>query len=607
MASRGRTSVDVGGPPLTDARAAFERVMTEQGIPGLAYGIVFGDRLQESGGLGTRALDRPIQTPSIDTPFRIASMTKSFTAAAVLLARDEGRLQLDDNVARYVPAVGRWRRVADEHPITIRALLTHGAGLPWDDPWADRQQAMTRRAFDDLLDGGITFSSTPDSHFEYSNLGYAILGRVIEAAFDAEYRTIATNRLLVPLGLTSTTFDPPVEGSDAAVGYVRLDGQPVVEPCEPYGAFAPMGGLFSTVTDVAAWVGGLSSAFPPRAEPEDGHPLRRASRRDMQVIQRTFEPSPIVFASDADLLPRVSGYGYGLIVEEDALVGRLVSHRGGYPGFGSYMTWHVPSGIGVVALANLTYADLRAACVNLLINRVEAHACVRSRDRPSPPFVASMRAVDELPTRRDAVSVRSLPASNIELNEPLNSRRQELGPLGESNESSAPPRINQTRIRGTWWRSSGSTLVRFDLALTPEAPPRIQTLDAKPVPDAHPELLAVAERIVDAMRDGSDFNEAGLGVAELKRLRGLGGRLGVVRLGSVLGGDGADTAIFGLISRVPARLTAQRSMDSVAIGIALAHPILRVIPRRTVQYQSGNGPCGHRRVTLRGSRDSGSE
>ncbi len=145
--------------PSLDAR--FERLAREAAVPGVAWGVVRDGLLVHSGGAGTirDGEDRP---PDADSVYRIASMTKSFTAATVLLLRDEGRLRLDDPVADHVPALADWAPpTADSPPVTIRDLLTMSSGLPTDDPWGDRQQGLALDAFDRLLADGPSFAWPP--------------------------------------------------------------------------------------------------------------------------------------------------------------------------------------------------------------------------------------------------------------------------------------------------------------------------------------------------------------------------------------------------------------------------------------------------------------
>src|SRR5581483_6127445 len=195
------------------------------GQPGLAYGIVIGGELVHAGGLGQRHLGGP--PPDAATVFRIASMTKSFTASAILALRDDGTLRLDDLAGDYVPELRDWTPVSpDSVPISIRHLLTMTAGLPTDDPWGDRQQGLPLADF------------------------AAILGRIITAVTGAAYPDYIRHRLLTPLGMTRTgyeaeEFEVPGQhatGADGiARGYRRSPAGWSEVGYDPLGAFAPMG------------------------------------------------------------------------------------------------------------------------------------------------------------------------------------------------------------------------------------------------------------------------------------------------------------------------------------------------------------------------------
>ena len=147
-------------------------------------------------GLGTLR-DGADLRPDQDSVFRIASMTKSFTAAAVLLLRDSGRLRLDDRIATWVPELAGIRGPsADSPPITIEHLLTMSAGFATDDAWGDRQQGLDFDRFAEMLREGMSFAWAPGTRYEYSNLGYGILGRVISRAAGMEYRDFVTREIL---------------------------------------------------------------------------------------------------------------------------------------------------------------------------------------------------------------------------------------------------------------------------------------------------------------------------------------------------------------------------------------------------------------------------
>src|SRR6201994_4549565 len=163
--------------------------------PGLDYGVVAGGRLVHAGGLGERRIGGP--PPDAGTVFRIASMTKSFTASAILTLRDDGLLKLDDLAEEYAPELRGWPLVSpDSARISIRHLLTMTAGFPTDDPWGDRQQGLPLEDFAYFLARGVTFNCAPGPRFEYSNLGSAILGRVITAVTGMAYPDSVRHRLL---------------------------------------------------------------------------------------------------------------------------------------------------------------------------------------------------------------------------------------------------------------------------------------------------------------------------------------------------------------------------------------------------------------------------
>ncbi|HMD25742.1 MAG TPA: serine hydrolase domain-containing protein, partial [Streptosporangiaceae bacterium] len=207
------------------------------GQPGLAYGIVLGGELVHAAGLGQRHVGGP--APDADTVFRIASMTKSFTASAILALRDDGVVKLDDPAEEYVPELRGWPLVTpDSARVSIRHLLTMTAGFPTDDPWGDRQQGLPIEEFRGLLAHGVGFNWAPGTRFEYSNLGYAVLGLIVAAASGVPYDEFVRTRLLAPLGLTRTGFTAQeFPAAELARGYRRGPGGWEELPFDPYGAF----------------------------------------------------------------------------------------------------------------------------------------------------------------------------------------------------------------------------------------------------------------------------------------------------------------------------------------------------------------------------------
>ena len=290
--------------PEIDGR--FARFQAEAHIPGMVYGIVRDGRLAYVKGIGVQDLDakRPV-TP--DTRFRIASMTKAFTALAILQLRDEGRLGLDDLAETYVPEMKGWvYPTADSPRIRVRDLLHHVGGLVTDDPWGDRQQVLTNDEFAAIIAAGVPFSRVPQSQHEYSNFGYALLGRIVSAASGMAYGDYVRSRLLAPLGMDSTGYEVGAVPHDRlARGYRWENGRWSAEPQMRDGAFGAMGGLVTSANDYAKWVGFLLSAWPARDDPDTG-PVKRATVRQIAQGLNVVSVAKRIGASGADAAATVA-------------------------------------------------------------------------------------------------------------------------------------------------------------------------------------------------------------------------------------------------------------------------------------------------------------
>ena len=222
----------------------FRAYATDKKIPGMIWGVVIDGQMAHLGSFGVR--DRASQTPiTPDTAFRIASMTKSFTALAVLKLRDDGRLSLEDPVSRWIPEFARMERpTRDTPPLTVRQLLSHSAGFPEDNPWGDQQLSATDAMMDDWLAKGIPFSTPPGTRYEYSNYAFGLLGRVVTNAAGVPYEQVrahgdpletAHGRVHVSVrgrpGRAPSRRLPPQAGRDlrggaaAAARRIRVDGR----------------------------------------------------------------------------------------------------------------------------------------------------------------------------------------------------------------------------------------------------------------------------------------------------------------------------------------------------------------------------------------------
>lgn len=157
----------------------YKQYAEKNHIPGYAFGIVVDGKLvfKGSGGYANLEDSIPATTASM---FRIASMSKSFTSLAILQLRDAGKLSLDDAVEKYIPALKGQGLSLDAPKITIRHLMSHSAGFPEDNPWGDRQLADTEQDLLNMINKGVSFSNTTGLEYEYSNLGFAMLGYIIQ-------------------------------------------------------------------------------------------------------------------------------------------------------------------------------------------------------------------------------------------------------------------------------------------------------------------------------------------------------------------------------------------------------------------------------------------
>ncbi|NDB18137.1 MAG: class A beta-lactamase-related serine hydrolase, partial [Actinobacteria bacterium] len=419
--------------PLTIPASAWEAVnaqaegfLTTNTAPALSYAVVHDGRITHSGGVGASTVGGG--APGATTAFRVASMTKSFTAAAVLMLRDRDLLRLDDPISDHLPQLRSLelpRR--DWREPTIRDLLTMSAGWATDDPWADREESMSPLDYDALLARGFTFNFSPGTGFEYSNLGYTMLGRIITNASGVQYQQFVTDNILRPLGMVNTGFTiADIGDAKVADGHYFRDDTWQVEPVAATGEFAPLGGLFSTCADLATWLGLLSGAFATDVHQDDAMPLSRSSLREMQQGQRVIAPSVAVATAGQPVWVSAAAYGFGLLTAEDPLRGTVVGHSGGYPGYGTHMCWHPASGIGVIALANGRYGGAFRVANSMLRTVLDA-AKAPSRVIHVTESTFRMRAVvDSVLQEWDDAALDVVVAANFDADIPRQHRRLDI-------------------------------------------------------------------------------------------------------------------------------------------------------------------------------------
>jgi CubicO group peptidase (beta-lactamase class C family) len=482
---------------LSSAFPEIDRLMKSfaerSGVPGIAYGIVVDGRVAHVGTAGVRevASRAPVDTGTV---FRIASMTKSFTAAAILQLRDAGRLSLDDPAERYVPELARLRpATSDAPPITIRHLLTHSAGFPEDNPWGDQQLAATDAEMSAMMRGGIPFSTAPGTGYEYSNYGYAILGRIVANVSGMPYARYVRERILLPLGMTSTTLEAAdVPAARLAHGYRRQDGVWLEEKQLPDGSFGAMGGMLTSVADLGRWAAFMLDAWPAR-DGAERRPLRRSSVREMQQVARYNGAVTVRDTARGTVALTAGGYGYGLAVRQTCLFRTSVSHSGGLPGFGSLMRWLPEHGVGIVALGNLTYTGWGSVTEEALGVLARTGGLEPRAARPSPVLLARREQVTRLVTRWNDALADSVAAMNLYLDESRDRRRASIERLrsqvgdGCRNEG---PFLAENALRGRWRMRCASGDLRVTITLAPTEPATVQFLEVRAI--APDESLAPA-------------------------------------------------------------------------------------------------------------------
>ncbi len=394
---------------LAEVDRIFDTWAIDAHVPGLVYGLVVDGKLVHVRGAGVQdtASKRPVTAESL---FRIASMSKAFTALAILKLRDEGKLRLDDPAELYVPELKGWTYpTADSPKVTVRNLLTHSAGFVEDNPWGDRQQVMPEADFTATLKAGVPFARAPGLGMEYSNFGYATLGRIVSNISGVRYQDYIRTQIMAPLGMASTTYDIFASPTGRrAIGYRWQDNGWVREPDMKDGAFGAMGGVETSATDYAKWVEFLLSAWPARDGADVG-PVKRSTVREIVTGAN--------FASGTMRNPAIGGspcrqavaYGMAWRVIDDCDLGRVVTHTGGYPGYGSVVMLLPDKGVGLFAFASKTYAgaSLPAFRAMLALNKAAA-----LEDRAVPVSAGLASAYDAARAVWRTSAIGSAPLAN---------------------------------------------------------------------------------------------------------------------------------------------------------------------------------------------------
>lgn len=353
------------GPSLlpTTARALevdLAAVQSRGRIPSVVAAVVRDGELAWTGVRGRLVRRGEGARPDPNTQYKIGSVTKTMTAALVMLARERGDVDLGDPAGRFVP----------EGPFpdaSLRALLAHTAGLSAEPSgsWWERSPGVDAAGLAAAHQGAQRVLE-PGAMYHYSNLGYGLLGRVVEVVTGQTWWEAMQEQLLAPVGMTRTTYrhDPP-----HAEGFAvhHLTGEVTPEPLPDTGAMAPAGQLWSTVADQARW---LTALVDP-----DRSVLSEESLRAMRTPQGG--------------LPDTEGAGtaYGLGLQVLAGRGRtLVGHGGSMPGFVCGAWVDPASRVGAVVLSNGGYGldDLATRSLHAVLDA-------------EPPLAPEWRPTDAVP------------------------------------------------------------------------------------------------------------------------------------------------------------------------------------------------------------------
>ena len=330
-------------------------------------------------------------------------------------------------------------------------------------------------------------------------------------------------RVLDPLALSSTVWsagDLPPER--IATGYRPAgDGFTAEVPLADGGDFAALGGLYSTVRDLARWSGVFLDAEPPRDAPERA-PVSRATLREMQRARSAFAPG-VEWPSLAEPPGVIAGgYGYGLMIWHERDGQRHVGHPGGLPGYGTLMRWVPELGLSAILLANVTYAKCELPLRRALRWSRARPRCRGASIRADPGLLAARDAVDGLVARWDDGAAARLFTPNVDLDQPLAERRAELEQLRERHGALARDGEFEPEdaLRGRWRLRGERGHVDLDITMAPTVPPLVQTLGFESVLPPAGLLATLATAAVDVVARAAPRGARRAALARARRRRG---------------------------------------------------------------------------------------
>lgn len=317
--------------------AFIESEMSYKGLPGMSIGIVHGSELIWSRGFGFSDVDRKTSATA-QTLYRMASVTKLFTAIAIMQLRDEGKLRLDDSVFKILKRFKIRSRAMDISEITIRQLLTHTSGLPREAAfpyWTDNNFPNREQVREGMSSQETAYD--PETKWKYSNLGFVLAGEIIAEVSGEPYTTYVKKHILDPLGMTSTTFALSDEQrARLAVGYGRRmpDGRRQVMPYSETKGLTAAAGLSSNVIDLARFLEWQLSD----GKVGSSQVLKESTLREMKRVH-WLQPN----------WKRGWGLGFGIEHQGERT---LIGHAGELLGYRTQIMFSQEESIGIVVLTN---------------------------------------------------------------------------------------------------------------------------------------------------------------------------------------------------------------------------------------------------------------
>lgn len=374
--------VEILGPVAGELEERTRSFVREHRLPGAAVGVVVGDGLGWSLGVGFADVESA-RPQGAATLHRVASITKTFTATAVLQLRDAGRLRLDDPLVAHLPEFGRARNpFGPIEDVTIRGLLAHRSGLqgevPWSDPddWALLLPEELLAALD-----RVEVVIPPWSAAKYSNLGFELLAAAVRRITGSAMTEYVGAEILAPLGMVSTAHEPGLDLAErCAVGYdVRsFSDRPPRARALPSAAMEGDGGLWSTVEDLARWIVAQLAADPADGVRGPGAVLAPATFAEMH------RPA---FLDEAvgDAWRHAQGLSWYATRRASGVV--VTGHSGALNGFTSNLSFRVPERVGALALLNGIgpAADLAGDLLEAALAPVRAARVREAASAPSAP------------------------------------------------------------------------------------------------------------------------------------------------------------------------------------------------------------------------------